>query len=133
MSNLNAIGLILAILIATMFVSFYATKCTHIRSDGISTGIVRGVTISAKARLMILFQEWLVMAAAIAVFDLVVALGFTEIARNVADADIKILAWLCAVLAGFGFIAWPVQGSIFFTGWLSILRQAEVDEASAAR
>jgi hypothetical protein len=133
MSNLNAIGLILAILIATMFVSFYATKCTHIRSDGISTGIVRGVTISAKARLMILFQEWLAMAAAIAVFDLVVALGFMEIARNVADADIKILAWLCAVLAGFGFIGWLVQGSIFFTGWLSILRQAEVDEASAAR
>ena len=31
MPYLNAIGLILAILIATMFVSFYATKCTHIR------------------------------------------------------------------------------------------------------
>ena len=39
-----------------MFVSFYATKCTHIRSDDISTGIARGVAISAKARLMILFH-----------------------------------------------------------------------------
>jgi len=133
MPYLNAIGLILAILIATMFVTFYATKCTHIRSDGISTGVVRGVAISAKARLMILFQEWLSMAAAIAVFDLIVALGFVKIAGKAADADIGVLAWLCAVLTGFGCIGWLVQGSIFFTSWLPILRQAEADEASAAR
>jgi len=127
MSNLNAIGLILAILIATSFVTAYATRCAHLRSDGISTGMVRGVAISAKARLMILFQEWVPMAVGIAVFDLIIALGLIQIAENLADTDVKALAWLCAVLAGFGCAGWLVQGTLYFTSWLSILRQAEAD------
>ena len=127
MSNLNAIGLILAILIATFLVTMYATRCAHLRSDGVSTGVGGGVAISAKARLMVLFQEWMPMAVGIAVFDLIVALGLIQIAENLADADIKALAWLSAVLAGFGCAGWLVQGSLYFTSWLSILRQAEAD------
>jgi hypothetical protein len=130
MSNLNEIGLILALLIATTFVSFYATKCTHIRSEGVTTGILRGVPISIKERWMILVQEWLPMASGNAVFNLIVAVGLLEIAGNVADVEIKILAWLSAVLAGFGCIGWVVQGSLFFSSWLSRLRQAEADQAS---
>jgi hypothetical protein len=133
MSNLNAIGLILAILITTMFVAMYATRCAQLRSDGISTGMVRGVRISARARLMILFQEWLSMAVGIAVFNLIVALGLMKIAANLVDPDIKILAWLSAMLSGFACAGWLVQGGLFFTGWLSILRRAEAEEAGAAR
>jgi hypothetical protein len=130
MSNLNEIGLILALLIATTFVSFYATKCAHIRSEGVTTGILRGVPISIKERWMILVQEWLPMASGNALFDLIVAVGLMEIAGNVVDVEIKVLAWLSAVLAGFGCISWVVQGSLFFTSWLSRLRQAEADQAS---
>jgi hypothetical protein len=127
MSNLNAIGLILAILIATVLVTFYATRCAHLRSDSISTGVVGGVAISAEARLMILFQEWAPMAVGIAVFNLIVALGFVQIAENLDDAGIKALAWLSAVPAGFACVGWLVQGSLYFASWLSILRQAEAD------
>ncbi len=130
MSNLNEIGLILALLIATTFVSFYAAKCTHIRSEGVTTGILRGVPISIKERWMILVQEWLPMASGNALFDLIVAVGLMEIGGNVVDVEIKVLAWLSAVLAGFGCISWVVQGSLFFTSWLSRLRQAEADQAS---
>ena len=133
MSNLNAIGLILAVMITTTFVTFYATRCAHIRSDGISTGVVRGVRISARARMMILFQEWLSMAVGIAIFDLIVALGLMEIAGNVADPDIKILGWLPALLAGFACTGWLIQGGLYVTSWFSILRRAEADEASAAQ
>ena len=46
MSNLNAIGLIFAILIFGGFVISYTTHVIHLRSDAITTGIVRGVAIS---------------------------------------------------------------------------------------
>lgn len=127
MSNLTAIGLILATLIATFLVTFYATRCAHLRSDGISTGVVQGVAISNKARLMILFQEWVPMAFGIAAFELIVALGLLQIAANLDDPQIKVLAWLSAALAGFGCAGWLVQGSLYATNWFSILRQAEAD------
>lgn len=53
MSNLNAIGLIFAILIFGGFVISYTTHVIHVRSDAITTGIVRGVSISIKERWMI--------------------------------------------------------------------------------
>jgi hypothetical protein len=127
MSNLNAIGLILATLITTFFVSFYATRCAHLRSDGISTGVVGGVAISNKARLMILFQEWVPMAVGIAVFELIIALCLIQIAGNISDPQIKALAWLSAGLAGLGCLGWLVQGSLYITNWFSILREPTAD------
>ena len=101
MSNLNAIGLILAILIFGGFVMSYTTHVVHIRSDAITTGIVRGVSVSIKERWMILFHDWMPAAFGIAVFGVILALGQLEIAQQVNDEGIKLLAWLSAALAGF--------------------------------
>lgn len=43
------------------------------------------------------------------------------------DESIVILAWLAAGLSGFGAVFMTVQGTVFFTSWLSILRVAEAD------
>jgi hypothetical protein len=85
MSDLNVIGTILAILIATTFVSFYGTKCVHNRSDAMITGMVRGVSLTRKDRWLILVQEWLPMASGVAVFDLIVAVGLFEIGESVGE------------------------------------------------
>ena len=74
---------------------------------------------------MILVQEWLPLASAILGLDLILALGFVEIAANVADESVMILAWLSAGLAGFGCVFMFIQGSVFFASWLSILRHTE--------
>lgn len=127
MSDLNVIGMILAILIATTFVSFYGTKCAHNRSDAMITGMVRGVSVTTKDRWLILAQEWLPMASGVAVFDLIVAVGLFEIGGSVVDPGIRLLAWMSAALAGFSSILWFIQGSMFFASWLSVLRHAESD------
>jgi hypothetical protein len=124
MSNFNAIGVILALLIASMFVTFYATKWSHIRSDAITTGIVRGVQISIKERWMKLFHDWLPMAFGIVIFELILAVGFLEIAENLTDDGVKLIAWLSAAAAGFSCAFWFVLGISYFANCVSILREA---------
>jgi hypothetical protein len=119
MSNLNAIGLIFAILIFGGFVISYTTQ-----SDAITTGIVRGVAISIKERWMILFHDWVPAAFGIAVFGVILALGQLEIARQVNDEGIKLLAWLSAGLAGFTSAFWLILGISYFTNCVLILREA---------
>ena len=124
MSNLNAIGLISAILIFGGFVITYTTHVIHLRSDAITTGIVRGVSISIKERWMILFHDWVLAAFGIAVFGALLALGQIEIAQHVDDQSIKLLAWLCAGLAGFSSAFWLILGISCFTNCVLLLREA---------
>jgi len=126
MSNLEAIQLILSLLLAGVFVTIYMATHLHRRSDALTTGTLRGVAISPKERRMILFQEWLPLISAISGLDLILAVGFVEIAAMV-DESIVILAWLAAGLSGFGAVFMTVQGTVFFTSWLSILRDADAD------
>jgi hypothetical protein len=125
MSNLNAIGLILAILIAGTFVTFYATKWIHIRSDAITTGIVRGISISTKERWMKLFHDWLPMAFGISLFDLILAVGFIEIAENLTDQGVILVAWLSGAAAGFSCVFWLILGISYFVNLVLILREAK--------
>lgn len=126
MSGLDAIQLILLLLLAGVFVTTYMATHLHRRSDALTTGTLGGVAISPKERRMILFQEWLPLISAISGLDLILALGFVQIAAMV-DESIVILAWLAAGLCGFGAVFVAVQGSIFFSSWLSILRDADAD------
>ena len=127
MSNLEAIQLIFSLLLAGVFVTVYMATHLHRRSDALTTGTLRGVAISPKERRMILFQEWLPLISAISGLDLILALSFMEIAANVGDESVMLLAWLSAGLSGFGAVFMTVQGTIFFTSWLSILRDADAD------
>lgn len=126
MANLEAIQLILLLLLAGTFVTTYMATHLHLRSDALTTGTLRGVAISPKERRMILFQEWLPLISSISGLDLILALGFAVIAAMV-DESIMILAWLAAGLSGFGAVFVAVQGSIFFSSWLPVLRDADTD------
>jgi hypothetical protein len=127
LSNLEAIQLILSLLLAGVFVTTYVVTHLHRRSDALTTGMLGGVAISPKERRMILVQEWLPLACAISGLDLILALSFMQIAANVVEESITLLAWLSAGLSGFGAVFMTVQGSVFFTSWLSILRDADAD------
>lgn len=124
MSNLEAIRLILLLFLASNFVTVYMATHLHFRSDALTTGVLRGVTISLKERRMILFQEWLPLISVIAGLDLILALGFAEIAAAV-DESIAMIAWLACGVAGFAAVFIAVQGIIFFSSWLSVLRDSD--------
>jgi len=125
MSSLDALKLIFAILIGGAFVISYTTHVIHLRSDAITTGIVRGVSVSIKERWMILFHDWVPAAFGIAVFGVLLALGQIEVAKHVDDQGIKLLAWLCAGLSAFSSAFWMILGISYFSNCVLILREAE--------
>jgi hypothetical protein len=125
MSDLNVIGMILAILIAGTFVMSYSTHIIHLRSDVITTGIARGVALSIKERWMILFHDWMPAAFGVAVFGLILAFGQMEIAKNVVEPGVQLLAWLSAALAGFASMFWFILGISYFVNLVLILREAK--------
>lgn len=127
MSNLSAIGMITAIFIAALFVQVRADKHIHDRGDDIITGTVRGIPTSQKNRWVMLFQHWMPNVSGQILFGIIVAVANVAIARNVDDELVQLLAYLCAIGAGFVVVFWSVLGPWYFFYLMSILRQAEAD------
>jgi hypothetical protein len=74
---------------------------------------------------MILFHDWMPAAFGVAVFGLLLAFGQMEIAKNVTEPGIQMLAWLSAALAGFASMFWFILGISYFVNLVLILREAK--------
>ncbi|MDB4278326.1 hypothetical protein N9917_01850 [Deltaproteobacteria bacterium] len=127
MSNLSAIGMISAISIAALFVQVRADKHIHDRGDDILTGTVRGIPTSQKNRWVMLFQHWMPNVAGQILFGFILAVAYVGIARNVDDGFVQLLAYLCAIGAGYVVVFWSLLGPWYFFYLASLLRQAEAD------
>jgi hypothetical protein len=60
-------------------------------------------------------------------FGIIVAVANVAIARNVNDGFVQLLAYLCAIGAGFVVVFWSVLGPWYFFYLRSVLRQAEAE------
>jgi hypothetical protein len=74
-----------------------------------------------------LFHNTLPFLAFLALYLFIGALCFVEIARNVSDGNVQLLAQLCAGLAGFASFSVAAQGILWISHLVSALRQAEAD------
>ena len=125
MSNLNAIGLIMALFTAGFAVVTYVMARNLEGADTVVTGVRRGVPLSTRYRWLMIWHNVLGFLAFLALYLFISALGFMEIARNVSDENVKLLAYLCAGLSGFGSFSIVAQGTLWISHLVSVLRQAE--------
>ena len=70
-----------------------------------------------------LFHNTLPFLAFLGLYLFVGALVFMEIARNVSDENVRMLAYLCAGLAGFASFSIVAQGTLWISHLVSVLRQ----------
>jgi len=99
MSNINVIGVIGALFIATVATSVYMALVINRRNIEIATGVVEGVSISWDLRWRNLLALQVPMYAGLGAFNLIMAFAFRAIGANLAhSADVQVLAWLCAWL-----------------------------------
>jgi len=127
MSDLSAIGMIAALFIAALFVQVRADKHIHDRGDDILTGTVRGMPTTLTNRWVMLYQHWMPNVSEQILFGIIVGIANVAIARNVNDGFVQLLAYLCAIGAGFVVAFWSVLGPWYFFYLRSVLRQAEAD------
>jgi hypothetical protein len=65
------------------------------------------------------------MAFGISLFDLILAVGFIEIAENLTDQGVILVAWLSGAAAGFSCVFWLILGISYFVNLVLILREAK--------
>jgi hydroxyethylthiazole kinase-like sugar kinase family protein len=125
MSNLAAIGLILATLCVAFLVVFYASSAINKHVDVIVTGVVDGVPASTKHCYLKLNQMFLTQTSGVIALSVVVAACYVGIADNVTDPGVTRLAYLAAGLAAFSAITWLGGGISFYIQCIEAIRQRE--------
>jgi hypothetical protein len=127
MSNLNAIGLILATLLAGGFLITYLARTLNKRIDAILTGVIDGTRVSRKHRQLMLYNMYFQYLGGMIALSIIIALGLVQMGDHVSDSGIKNLAYVAAVLAGFPAFTWSILGTSSGLYCARVLRQAEAD------
>ena len=127
MSNLNAIGLILATAIIAYVVIIYTSNALSKHVDIVVAGVAEGVPMSTKHRHLKLSHMYVSQWGAVVGIATILAFGFMKIADSVTDSGVSTLAYLVAGLAAFTAVQWLVLGMVYLTYGLQVLRQAEAE------
>jgi hypothetical protein len=125
MSNLNAIGLLGGLVIAGTFVVVWgASKAREVAAD-IVTGVVHGVPVPMKYRWLSLYNVWVGYMTAVVLLALILGLVAWQIGANVSDANVRLLAYLCAAYGGTAFIGAFIRSVSQFVFHRALLRESE--------
>ena len=127
MSNLNAIGLILATTIIAYVVIIYTSNALSKHVDIVVTGVAEGVPMSTKHRHLKLSHMYISQWGAVVGIAIILAFGFVQIAGSVTDSGVRTLAYLVAGLAAFTAVQWLVLGASYLVYCFQVLRQARAD------
>jgi hypothetical protein len=130
MENIMSTSAALALIIATFlpgFLVFYLAKLAVDTGAQIVTGVVWGVPVSIKYRRLLLYQTWANYVIGAAGAALLAAAVSLKIARDVADAEVQLLAYFAAfigALLGAGIL---LSGVPEFLAFRSVLRETKRD------
>jgi len=108
MSNLEVVGMIMALGIAHMYVFVFAFTWIQDLNDMIATGVVRGVAVSIKRRRLMLSVNWIFAAAIVINFSFIISIGYALIGQHALDDGVRTLAYLCAFFSFGGVVSWIV-------------------------
>ena len=127
MSNLTAILLILATVLAAVFVIMWVTKMANAQRDAIITGLQQGVPLSAKHRWLIFSNDWIAAKYSMAGLSLILGFSYMRLGRGASDADVELVAFLSAGFAAFSALFLLVLGTSDLIFCISALRQTKQD------
>jgi hypothetical protein len=127
MSNLTALALIMAILVAAQLSIFWCARKLQDRADGIATGVIRGVPISTEHRGVVLFNQWMPMQFFLAVYTFLISIGMVLVAQNISSGDVRLFAYVIAAQGAISALGLIVLGGQIFFYLTSVLRHAARD------
>jgi bacteriorhodopsin len=126
MSNLEVVGMIMALGIAHTYLYMYANIWLQDLNDMIATGVVRGVAVSLKRRRLMLSANWVCASGLVVGFMFLFSMGYGLIGQYTVEG-VKIFAYLFAFLSFIGMVGWIVFTPFHYVQLRSELRQAEAD------
>jgi hypothetical protein len=127
MSSQITLLLILAVIIAVFFATYWASTVINSRGDEISSGVVKGIPVPKKARWLMLFTQFLTFYLFLVGFLTIISFGLWELAQGLEEPGVSFLGYMGAYLAATGAVMWLLLGTSWFLYHLSVVRQAEAD------
>ena len=124
---MSDVGMIMALVIAHMYLYFSANSRVWYRRDGIATGVIQGVAAAPKYRRSMLEFDWFAASGAVIVFNLLFSIGYALIGQYAAVEGAKMFAYLCAFLSFITALGWILTTAVDYVRLRSVLRQAEAD------
>jgi hypothetical protein len=125
----DSTGLVVISFLGVMgyFLFYYVTRVTNDLGAEILTGVIRGNSISTKQRWFMLYNTWVSYVTGAVSMGIFLAIAQVLIGSSVGDENIRLLAYLAALVAAVGSLMWLSQGALGFLNYRSVLRQAEAD------
>ena len=125
----DSTGLVVISFLGVMgyFLFYYVSRVTNDLGAEILTGVTRGNSISTKQRWFLLYNAWVSYVTGAVSMGIFLAIAQVLIGSSVGDENIRLLAYLAALVAAVGSIMWLSQGALAFLNYRSVLRQAEAD------
>ncbi|UCD23552.1 MAG: hypothetical protein JSW51_10975 [Gemmatimonadota bacterium] len=99
MSDLTFLVAISFLVVTLTYVVMFCGKAANGLSTQIITGVVRGTPVSVGVREGMLWGMWLPYQFAIVIITTLVGIAMLEMANHVSGANVKLLAYLVALMA----------------------------------
>lgn len=91
----------------------------------VCTGVVDGTTVPTAVRWHMLYNMWVPYQTGGFGFAIFLAVAQLLMASLVGNENVKLLAYLAAMLASIACLFWALTGIVIFLNYHSILREAE--------
>ena len=127
MSDFAALSAIFFLGIMGFWINAYIARMANGMGLRICTGVVDGTPVPTAVRWHILYNMWVPYQSG--GFMAVIFAGVAQLimASLVGNEDVKLLAYLAAVMALVGGLFWGLTGVVIFINHYSVLRKAEAD------
>jgi hypothetical protein len=107
------------------WLGLYAGRQANEMGLQICTGVVDGTRVPTVQRWQMLYNMWVPYQSGGFMAALLVGVAELIMASLVGNEDVKLLAYLAAIMALVGCLFWALTGGVIFFNYRSVLRQAE--------
>ena len=125
MSDFNAVGLLMALGMFATCSYFFIDKLIREQGEVIVTGVLGGVPISVDNRRLIFYRYWLMPAAALVVYQILIVSGWMIMAQSATTGQVKTLTYLYAFFGSVAVLGAVYQGIVGYFHIVSVLRHAQ--------
>ena len=127
MSDSTALIVILAVVHASLFCGFYASRTINTLGQQIVIGFVGDHAVPLRQRWLMLYNQWVSYVVGLVAGFGFLALVLAVMGTHVADPTVRLLAYFAAFFEATISAMWFLQGPLLFVSYRSLLRQAEAD------
>jgi hypothetical protein len=125
MSDFAAVGMLMALGMFATCSYFFIDRLIREQSEVIVTGVLRGVPISVDSRRLIFYRYWLLPAAALVVYQILIVTGWMVMAQTARAGEVKTLTYLFAFFGSVAVLGAVYQAIVGYSQLVSVLRQAQ--------